>query len=83
MDKTKEKIKRQFKGVVVSDKMDKTRVVAVDRKKMHPRYKKQYNVTQRFKAHDEENQYKTGDKVLIEETRPISKEKRWIIISKV
>ncbi|MBI2515003.1 30S ribosomal protein S17, partial [Candidatus Wolfebacteria bacterium] len=46
----------------------------------HPRYKKYYKITSRFKAHDEKNEYKTGDKVLIEETRPLSREKRWHII---
>lgn len=73
---------RILEGTVVSDKMNKTRVVAVHRKKQHPRYKKYYNVTTRFKAHDEKNEYKTGDKVMIKESRPISKDKRWRIISK-
>jgi len=75
-------MKRKLEGVVVSDKMNKTRVVAVNRLKKHPRYKKYYKVTARFKAHDENNEYKTGDKVAIEETKPLSKEKRWRIISK-
>lgn len=75
-------MKRKLEGVVVSDKMNKTRVVAVNRLKIHPRYKKYYKVTARFKAHDENNEYKTGDKVVIEETKPLSKEKRWRIISK-
>lgn len=72
-------IKRQLEGVVALDKMNKTRVVSVLRFKKHPRYKKYYRVTKRFKAHDENNEYKTGDKVVIEETKPMSKEKRWII----
>lgn len=67
-------------GIVVSDKMQKTVVVAVTRLKKHPKYKKQYKVTRRFKAHDEENRYKTGDKVAIQETRPLSKDKRWKIV---
>ena len=70
---------RRLQGIVVSDKMNKTRVVAVTRLKKHPRYLKYYKVTKRFKAHDENNEYKVGDKVIIEETRPLSKEKRWRI----
>lgn len=62
--------------------MQKTVVVEVSRMKKHPKYKKYYSVTQKFKAHDEEGVYKTGDKVLIKETRPLSKEKRWSVISK-
>lgn len=70
---------RKLKGIIVSDKMDKTRVVAVTRTKQHKRYKKYYKTTTRFKAHDEKNEYKIGDKVIIGECRPFSKEKRWII----
>jgi len=70
---------RKLQGVIVSDKMNKTRVVAVTRFKKHPRYLKYYKVTKKFKAHDEKNEYKLGDKVIIEETRPLSKEKRWRI----
>lgn len=76
-------MKRQLQGIIVSDKMDKTRVVAVSRLKKHPRYKKYYKVTKRFKAHDEKNEYKVGDKVIIEEIRPLSRDKRWIINSKI
>ncbi len=68
---------RTLKGVVVSDKMQKTVVVAVTRLKKHPKYKKYYKVTRKDKAHDEKGEYKVGDKVLLEETRPMSKEKRW------
>jgi small subunit ribosomal protein S17 len=75
--------KRKIVGVVVSDKMMKTRVVAVARLKKHPKYLKYYHVTTKFKAHDENNEYKTGDKVTIEEARPMSKEKRWTIINKI
>jgi len=74
--------KRRFIGVVVSDKMSKTRVIEITRFKKHPRYLKYYRITKRFKAHDEENQYKVGDRVVIEETRPLSKEKRWRIVSR-
>jgi small subunit ribosomal protein S17 len=74
---------RKLQGTIVSDKMDKTRVIAITRLKQHPRYRKYYKVTERFKAHDEKNEYKNGDKVVIEETRPMSKEKRWRIIEKI
>lgn len=77
------KLKRKLTGLVVSDKMNKTRIVSIERLKKHPRYLKYYKVTKRFKAHDENNEYKVGDKVVIEETRPISKEKRWKIINKI
>ena len=73
---------RTREGVVVSDKMQKTRVVEVSLTKRHPKYLKQYIAHSRFKAHDEKNEYKEGDKVVIQATRPMSKEKRWIIISK-
>ena len=76
-------MKRKLQGIIVSDKMNKTRVVAITRLKKHPRYKKYYKISRKFKAHDEKNEYKTGDKVAIEETRPMSKEKRWIIIGRV
>lgn len=75
--------KRKIEGTVVSDKMEKTRVIAVESFKKHPRYLKYYKVTQRFKAHDEKNEYKKGDKVVIEETRPLSKDKRWKIVGKI
>ena len=74
---------RKLKGTVVSDKMNKTRIVAIERLKKHPRYQKFYKVTARFKAHDENNEYKSGDNVVIEETKPLSKDKRWRIISKI
>lgn len=73
---------RILKGTIVSDKMQKTVVVEVLRMKKHPKYKKYYKVTKKFKAHDAEGVYKTGDEVLIQETRPTSKEKRWIVIGK-
>ncbi|GAG27924.1 unnamed protein product [marine sediment metagenome] len=64
-------------GLVVSDKMDKTVVVAVETRKVHPLYKKASRATKRYKAHDENNACKIGDKVKIVETRPLSKEKSW------
>jgi len=70
-------------GTVVSDRMMKTVVVEITRLKMHPKYKKQYKVSTRYKAHDEERQYHVGDRVVIRETRPISKDKKWIVESKV
>lgn len=67
-------------GVVVSDKMDKTVVVAIKTKVRHPLYGKMVNRTRKFKAHDEENQCGVGDTVKIMETRPISKDKRWRLV---
>lgn len=67
-------------GVVVSDKMQKTIVVAVEGKKKHPLYGKVLKVTNKFKAHDENNDAKINDKVLIMETRPLSKQKRWRLV---
>lgn len=64
-------------GVVVSDSMDKTIVVAVRTKVLHPLYGKTVNKTTKFKAHDEENTAKVGDRVRIVETRPLSRDKRW------
>lgn len=78
----KEVKKRKLQGVVVSDKMAKTAVVAVSHERKHPKYLKYYRITKRLKAHDENKEYKVGDQVIIEETRPISKEKRWKIIAK-
>lgn len=79
----KQNKKRRITGVVVSDKMQKTRVVAVERLKKHPKYLKYYTATSKFKAHDENDEYKKGDRVVIEETRPMSREKRWTIIKKI
>ena len=67
-------------GVVVSDKMDKTVVVAIKTKVRHPLYGKMVNRTRKFKAHDEDNQCGVGDTVKIMETRPISKDKRWRLV---
>ena len=66
-------------GTVVSDKMDKTVVVAVINRYPHPTYKKIVSRTTRYKAHDPENECKTGDRVRIKETRPLSSQKRWAI----
>ena len=67
-------------GTVVSDKMQKTVVVAIDRRVAHPVYGKMVTRTKRVKAHDEENSAKTGDTVRIMETRPLSKDKRWRVV---
>ncbi len=64
-------------GTVVSDQMDKTVVVSVERQLPHPLYGKRITRRSRFYAHDEANEYRTGDVVVIEETRPLSKQKRW------
>ncbi|MBD2410689.1 MAG: 30S ribosomal protein S17 [Desmonostoc geniculatum HA4340-LM1] len=66
-------------GLVVSDKMQKTVVVAIENRAPHPKYGKIVVNTQRYKVHDEENQCKVGDRVRIQETRPLSKTKRWKI----
>ncbi|OHB17553.1 MAG: 30S ribosomal protein S17 [Parcubacteria group bacterium RIFCSPHIGHO2_01_FULL_45_26] len=71
---------RSYKGVVVSDKMDKTRVVEVSSIRKHPLYGKYIKRTKRFKVHDQENAHKVGDKVTIVETRPISKDKNFIFV---
>lgn len=76
------KIKRRFKGLIVNDKMDKTLVVKVTRVKVHPKYKKRYKVFKKYKVHDKNNEFKIGDKVIFEECRPLSKDKRWRVIKK-
>jgi len=73
---------KKFKGVVVSDKMNKTVVVRVNRFVKHPKYGKFLQTSKRYKAHDEANEYKTGDKVIIEGTRPISKDKTFKVVGK-
>jgi len=67
-------------ATVVSDKMDKTVVVAVERIMAHPRYKRRVKRTKTFKAHNEGNQARTGDRVRVMETRPLSKDKRWRVV---
>ena len=66
-------------GEVVSDKMDKTIVVAIENRDKHPKYKKIVVRTKKYKVHDEENQCKIGDRVRIRETRPLSRTKRWTV----
>ena len=70
-------IKRAFTGVVVSDRMNKTVVVKVERVKIHPIYHKRYKVSKKYKVHDEKKQHKVGEVVNFVECRPLSKDKRW------
>jgi small subunit ribosomal protein S17 len=81
MDTTKKQPKKILKGVVTSDKMDKTIVVKVTRFVEHPKYGKRIKKTKKYKAHDEGNTKKIGDTVEIEETRPISKDKKFKVIA--
>lgn len=74
---------RKLKGIVVSSKMAKTVVIRVDRLKKHPKYKQYYRLSKKIKADDEKNEYKIGDEVIIQETRPLSKDKRWRVIDLV
>ena len=78
--KTERTLRKNRTGIVVSDKMDKTVVVAVEERQKHPLYKKTITSTRKFKAHDEENACGVGDKVLIMETRKLSKDKNWRVV---
>ncbi len=72
--------KRRLKGIIISNKMQNTVVVKVERIKEHPKYKKRYRFHKNYKAHYDKGDYKINDEVIIEETKPISKDKKWIII---
>jgi len=72
--------KRLSQGVVVSDKADKTIVVNVERRFTHPILKKTVRRTKKYQAHDAENRFKIGDRVVIQESKPISKTKRWVVV---
>lgn len=74
------KIGRKFKGVVVSAHGNKTIVVKIQRSKTHSKYLKRYQVTKKYKVHDEENRHQVGDEVRFVETRPLSKDKRWRVL---
>jgi len=76
-------VKKRLTGTIISNKMEKTVVVEVERIKEHPKYKRRYRFHKKYKAHDEKGEYHVGDKVIIEECRPISKEKRWRVIKKL
>ena len=80
MLKSKRGLRKEQVGIVISDKMDKTIVVRVPRLTKHPLYNKVITRSSKFKAHDQDNQAKTGDKVKIMETRPFSKQKRWRLV---
>ena len=75
--------KKRLQGKVVSTKMPKTVVVRVERIKEHKKYQKRYKVSKKYKAHFEKGEYKVGDRVIIEECKPISKDKKWKVIEKV
>ena len=75
--------RRQLTGIVVSDKMQKTIVVEVERQKIYPKYQARFRVSKKYKAHDEKSEYKTGDRVVIEEMKPMSKDKRWRAVRKI
>ncbi len=74
---------KKLKGKVVSDKMEKTVIVSVDSYKKHPKYKKYISVSKKYKVHDEKNECKVGDKVMIEECRPVSKDKHFAVVGKL
>lgn len=74
---------RTLRGTVSGDKMDKTVVVTVERVKEHPLYRKKYTVSTKFKAHDADNSCRVGDVVEISESRPLSRDKRWVVERKL
>ena len=74
--------KKQLTGIVVSDKMAKTVVVQVEQWHVHPKYKRRFRMHTKYKAHDERGEYKMGDTVVIEESVPISKDKKWRVVAK-
>jgi len=75
--------KKELTGIIVSDKMQKTAVVEVERIKEHPKYKRRYKVHKKYKAHFENGEFKAGDKVVIREAKPFSKDTKWEIVSKL
>ncbi|MDD5083707.1 MAG: 30S ribosomal protein S17 [Candidatus Moranbacteria bacterium] len=83
MTQVQEKVKKapKLKGLVVSDAMDKTIVVAVETLKTHPKYLKKYRSTKKYKVHDADNTFKKGDEVMFQECRPISKDKRHTVVA--
>jgi small subunit ribosomal protein S17 len=78
---TEKSVKRELTGTITSDKMDKTVVVTVERLEKHPTFQKYIRRRSRYKAHDEKNECRVGDKVLIRECRPLSKDKNWRVVS--
>lgn len=75
--------RKELIGEVVSNKMHKTLVVKVARVKLHPKYRKRFVVHKKYKAHFEEGDFSIGDKVLIKESKPISKDKKWVVVKKI
>jgi small subunit ribosomal protein S17 len=75
--------KKTLQGIVVSDKMQKTVVVQVERVKQHPKYKRRFKIHKKYKAHDENQEFHVGDNVIIEETKPTSKDKNWKVVEKI
>ncbi len=75
--------KKKLTGNIISNKMQKTVVVRVERLKEHPKYKRRFKVHKNYKVHVEEGEYKPGDRVVIEECRPLSKDKRWKVVKKL
>lgn len=75
--------KKQLTGAIVSNKMQKTAVVEVERVKEHFKYKRRFKVHKKYKAHYDQGEYRVGDKVVIEESNPISKDKKWRIVEKL
>jgi small subunit ribosomal protein S17 len=74
---------KKLQGIVVSDKMQKTVVVEVESIKEHPKYKRRFKIHKKYKAHDEKGEFHIGDKVIIEEIKPISKDKTWKVAEKI
>ena len=75
--------KKKLQGIVTSEKMQKTVVVKVERIKEHPKYKRRYKIHKKYKAHDEKGEFNIGDKVVIEETSPMSKDKHFKVVTKI
>ncbi len=75
--------KKQLTGTIISDKMQKTVVVKTERVKEHAKYKRRFRVNKNYKAHVESGEYKIGEKVVIEECQPLSKDKKWKVIKKI
>lgn len=82
-DKQQTAQRRKLKGVVASNKMQKTLVVEVKRLVTHPRYKKHYTISKRYKVHYDEGEFQVGERVEIHQTRPLSKQKRWVVSHKI
>lgn len=80
MENTERNLRKTRVGVVISDKMDKTIVVSIKERVKHPLYQKTVNRTKKLKAHDEKNECGIGDTVMVAETRPLSKDKRWRVV---